>query len=267
MTTTRTRQKRNPRCHCARLLTTELEKNRKECNDCYDLRQQLNTRASGEELEQWRDLVVEGKRAAQELNDCQWHLGDLAQRVTANRHYGQHSLELYATDIGVEYPTLSEYARVAKAFENPIRIGISWSHHQAVAAREDRLAWLQTAKEQGWTVRQMWAAVREADTEATPDPPPAPEADPRVPPEVTGTPEGAGDPSDPPELELPEDSFTTDLHDLGDTIYRFMEHYPPDRIPASDVYDPQAHARLRDCLDYLNQVEAQRFLHSVVPTA
>lgn len=112
-------------------------------------------------------LVLEGVNAVRQLEGAQWKLGDLA--LSVETAYGEHTLERYAEAIGVDFGMLQNYRRVAKAYEKSVRTSISWSHHERVAARPDRLEWLKQAAENGWSVRQMQEAIKEADLRPLPE--------------------------------------------------------------------------------------------------
>jgi len=115
----------------------------------------------------WEDLVLAGLDAVHRFDGIQWELGDLALQVET--HHGEHSLERYAKQIGVEYRTLDDYRRVAKAFGFPDRSGnLSWTHHQRVAARPDRLEWLARATKHGWSTSKFQDEVRLADNPSVP---------------------------------------------------------------------------------------------------
>jgi hypothetical protein len=103
----------------------------------------------------WPDLVREGIAARKQLEGAQWRLGDLAREVTVA--YGGRDLQQYAEEVAVEYRTLLDYRRVASAFQSSERSEVlAWSHHQILAGRGDRVAWLRLAEREGWrTVSQL----------------------------------------------------------------------------------------------------------------
>ena len=75
----------------------------------------------------------------------------------------QGTLAKYAEAVGIEYSTLTNYRRVAVAFESASRgATLTWAHHRALAARDDRLEWLARAVEEHWAVRQLESAVYDA---------------------------------------------------------------------------------------------------------
>ena len=115
----------------------------------------------------WEDLVLAGVDARRQHDTTQWDLGDLALLVEVK--FGDHSLERYAGDIGVEYDTLKDYRMVARAFELGVRTpNLTWWHHRRVAGREDRLSWLKQAAEHGWSTRKLQDEVHLADNPPIP---------------------------------------------------------------------------------------------------
>jgi hypothetical protein len=83
----------------------------------------------------WDTLVQIGRQIAYA---GQWVLGDLATQV--GTVYGEHSLEKYADEIGVEYDTLRRYRDISRAFpETATRGAQPWSVHRVLAAQPDRL--------------------------------------------------------------------------------------------------------------------------------
>jgi hypothetical protein len=106
----------------------------------------------------WPDLVQEGISARRDRDGAQWRLGDLALEVETS--YGGGELERYAEEIGLEYDTLRRYRDVSRAYVFATRVAnLSFSHHRQVAARPDRLEWLQRADAGGWSVRRLQEAA------------------------------------------------------------------------------------------------------------
>lgn len=106
----------------------------------------------------YETLVIEGLEARKGLESYQWKIGDLALLVATV--YGECTLQKYAEDIGVEYSTLRHYRAVCQAYEfGRRRPNLSFSHHQAVAARPDRLALLQEAENKRWSVKRMLGEI------------------------------------------------------------------------------------------------------------
>jgi hypothetical protein len=110
----------------------------------------------------WETLIFAGIAARQRKDHTQWELGDLARQVETS--YGGHTLENYAEGIGMEHYTLQQYRWVATQYELSVRTdNLSWSHHERVAARDDRLDWLRRAAEAGWSVHQLRSEVHARD--------------------------------------------------------------------------------------------------------
>lgn len=108
----------------------------------------------------WDSLVAEGKAAAR----SQWTLGDLAREVETS--YGGGELERYAEEIGVAYQQLANYASISRAYELSVRTeNLTWTHHERIASRPDRLAWLDLAEKGKWSVRQMLGEIETAEAE------------------------------------------------------------------------------------------------------
>jgi hypothetical protein len=92
-------------------------------------------------------------------------LGDLA--LTVEKAYGEHRLEDYAESIEVDYNRLLQYRWVAGAYEFSVRTeNLSWTHHERIASRPDRLEWLSLATVNRWSVRAMLERIAEVDEEA-----------------------------------------------------------------------------------------------------
>jgi hypothetical protein len=116
---------------------------------------------------EWEEAVIEGIQARQQRDGAQWRLGDLALQVETS--YGERTLETYAESIGVEYNTLQQYRWVSSLYEKSVRTdSLTWSHHERIAGRKDRLEWLKAAAEHGWSVRRMRAEILKADPELDP---------------------------------------------------------------------------------------------------
>lgn len=111
-------------------------------------------------MNQWDDLVAEGIAAREGLEGLQWKLGDLA--LTVETVHGQHTLEKYAAQIGVEYDNLRDYRRVAAAFEIGDRSPISWNHHRIVVPLNNPLEWLKKAEAGGWSRRELVRQVEDS---------------------------------------------------------------------------------------------------------
>jgi 16S rRNA G966 N2-methylase RsmD len=109
----------------------------------------------------WETLVNEGIEARKQADSAAWELGDLAAKVETTRGRHGKGLQDYADAIGVSYQTLRQYERVSEKFDRRLP-HLSWSHHQTVAALDDRFEWLERADVEGWSVgrlrEEVWVA-------------------------------------------------------------------------------------------------------------
>lgn len=113
----------------------------------------------------YESLVKQGRQAAK----SQWVLGDLASKVETA--YGEGKLQEYADDIGVEYPTLKDYRRVAVAYEKGERsTDLPWSVYRILAGQDDRAELVQDTALTASAARALVRARKELS--ATPDVPP-----------------------------------------------------------------------------------------------
>jgi len=115
--------------------------------------QACNRYEIGEET--YGDLVEMGIRAKQQKEEMKWTLGDIARRLET--HHGQHTLEEYAKAMGEDPSTLKRYRWVAGVYGEKVhrRTNLSFTHHQLVAARKDRLELLEKAESFGWSSKQL----------------------------------------------------------------------------------------------------------------
>jgi hypothetical protein len=58
--------------------------------------------------------VIEGKKIISEIDDKQWVLGDLADRIEPR--YGDKTLLRFSEELGITYPALASYRAVARAW-------------------------------------------------------------------------------------------------------------------------------------------------------
>ena len=115
----------------------------------------------GFDVEEYQDLVAEGRRIRSSQDSTNWGLGDLSLKVETK--YGERTTEKYANDVGVEVATLRNYKLVSNSYQfSWRRENLSWWHHSVVAARDDRLEWLQKASENKWSSRQMLTAIKDS---------------------------------------------------------------------------------------------------------
>jgi hypothetical protein len=104
----------------------------------------------------WETLVLRGIAVREKGDSVNWEYGDLALEVETA--YGQHKLEDFAQEVGINYHSLREYRRIAAAFEKAKRLAnLSWCHHQSAAAWKGAELWLNQAVENRWTQREMVA--------------------------------------------------------------------------------------------------------------
>lgn len=82
-----------------------------------------------------------------------WWKGDLACAVETKGTYGEHTLERFAADVGVDYATMRRYKATSQAFpaESVNRFTYPWTVYTALAAQPDRLELL---ARNDWTVAQ-----------------------------------------------------------------------------------------------------------------
>ena len=114
----------------------------------------------------WEELIGLGLEAAQSISRNQWLLGDLAIQVLIGRQ--SEALEDFAGRIGMDYMTLQNLRRTALAFPKGDRQhGISFSHHEALCAREDRAHWALAAAEGKWSRQRMLDTIRVSDSQAS----------------------------------------------------------------------------------------------------
>jgi hypothetical protein len=103
--------------------------------------------------------------AAKLQGAAQWTQGDAAADVTPV--YGEETIAKLAEASGVDSHRLQHYRWVASRFERSVRTDLlSWTHHERLASRDDRLVWLEQAAQNGWSVRVMMDAVYARDYQA-----------------------------------------------------------------------------------------------------
>ena len=94
-----------------------------------------------------------------------WWWGDLAN--ARERHYG--SLKELAEKLEIDYESLRKYQYIAGRYEMWNRFhNLSFKHHMIAAPLEDRYEWLQKAKGNKWSTRQLQAEIRKATTPSLP---------------------------------------------------------------------------------------------------
>lgn len=86
-------------------------------------------------------------------------------------------LSMLSEQLEVSPKTLTNYARVAKAFPPEERWeSLELGHHEVVVkfSKEERAVWLQAAAEQGWTVKRLRLEVNVTDSTEPGEPVPLP---------------------------------------------------------------------------------------------
>ncbi|MCE7001088.1 LmbU family transcriptional regulator [Saccharothrix sp. S26] len=101
-----------------------------------------------------------GRQIARVVNSSAWYLGDWLV-FGQDRYEGRYQQSV--AELGLEYQTLRNYARVARGFPYPRRrVELSFQHHAEVAAlppqEQDR--WLDAAQRGGWSRNALRAALR-----------------------------------------------------------------------------------------------------------
>jgi len=101
------------------------------------------------------DLVALLLEAEKDEGDARWRMGDIAVRIDVV--YGAQSLQRAAERLMMTtYATLRIRRWVAGAFPESVRRRtLSFSHHEVLAHRDDRLDWLEKAAAGGWTKRRL----------------------------------------------------------------------------------------------------------------
>jgi hypothetical protein len=103
----------------------------------------------------WDDAVRKGREAA----NSQWTLGDLALEVEPK--YGDHTLEQFADDIGVELRRIQEYRQVSETYPRNTRSNaLSWTVHLLFINQEDRAELIKRKK---WTAKQAREFIQHRD--------------------------------------------------------------------------------------------------------
>lgn len=108
---------------------------------------------------EWESLIGEGIELVQAEKRNLWAQGDLAVRVLIGRK--SEALEEFTLRIGADYETFQEYRRIAIAFPpESRRLSLSFTHHKAVATREDRHEWIARAAAEKWSRPQMLDSIK-----------------------------------------------------------------------------------------------------------
>jgi hypothetical protein len=98
--------------------------------------------------------------AERQESGIQWIKGDLLLDLE------DESLREFSEHVSDSYETLKKYRWMASKYEQVLRrTDLLFTHHEVVAARDDREEWLKKAAEQHWSARQMDKEIRKADYE------------------------------------------------------------------------------------------------------
>jgi hypothetical protein len=113
----------------------------------------------------WEEAILAWEDTDRLEAHVQWTRGDIAQGLKPV--YGERTLEKFAETVGVEYHQLRNYKAVSQAYQPAVRTAkLSWTHHERIAARPDRLEWLERAAEANpkWSVKKMLEEIAAADS-------------------------------------------------------------------------------------------------------
>ncbi len=102
------------------------------------------------------DLISRGMELREKKDNISWELGDLAIEVT--RLFGPRYLPEFSKGIGIIVSTIRRYRDISKTYSPEMREKYSfcsWSHFRQVAAREDRLEWLERACDEQWSLEKL----------------------------------------------------------------------------------------------------------------
>jgi hypothetical protein len=98
--------------------------------------------------------------ADRQQSSAQWIKGDLLLDLE------DESLKEFSEHVSDSYQTLKKYRWMASRYDQVLRrTDLFYSHHELVAARDDREEWLKKAAEQHWSVRQMEREILHANVE------------------------------------------------------------------------------------------------------
>ncbi len=107
----------------------------------------------------YEKAVNEYKELSNKEDDAKWRKGDLALEVEVE--YGQRRLQGFSKEVGEDYSILRVYRRVAGIFRNGERSpNLSWSHHLIACHTDEPKEWIDKAKENKWSVRQLKSAIQ-----------------------------------------------------------------------------------------------------------
>jgi len=106
----------------------------------------------------FEERVLSYREVDRQQSSTQWEKGDLLLDLSGE------SLKAFSEHVNDTYQQLRNYRWVASRYPASVRTDtVSYTHHERVAGREDRLLWLIRAEENHWAVREMIEAIREHD--------------------------------------------------------------------------------------------------------
>lgn len=119
------------------------------------------------ENDTWEQLVSEGIEARQLKDYSQWKLGEIADRCEVR--YGQDSVGLLATEIGVNKRTLLRYRDVFRGWNGLEKNdAMSFTHHLRALGSDDPEYWLNEAYENNWSCEKLSYEMGEKEVERCP---------------------------------------------------------------------------------------------------
>ena len=96
--------------------------------------------------------------ADRQQSSAQWTKGDLLLDLE------NESLMEFSEHVNDSYQQLRNYKWVSSCYPVSVRTDtLSWTHHERIAARDDREEWLKKAEENRWSVRTMLDEIRAKD--------------------------------------------------------------------------------------------------------
>jgi hypothetical protein len=96
--------------------------------------------------------------AERQQSSAQWTKGDLLLDLEGE------SLMEFSEQVNDSYQQLRNYKWVASCYPLSVRTDrLSWTHHERIAAREDRAEWLKKAADNRWSVKKMQQEIRLSD--------------------------------------------------------------------------------------------------------
>lgn len=107
---------------------------------------------------------------------CQWQLGDALVRL--KEQCPDRALALLSEEVDKEregqgYASRKQASQVSCRFPQGTRVpSLSWSHHRAAAffdTLEERLYWINKARDEGWSVRDLEKSIKDAGAEPEPE--------------------------------------------------------------------------------------------------